>query len=328
MSTDFGGKKENDLALYGKMRKSLLAEDWMGIDAFVQDGGDLNSIRDFSGKSLVWHAAADGRYSHMDALLARGALAEEALGGLLLHGKPDDGQLSRLLAKNPDPRKAIEISGWKPPLRLACARGWVAAARGLLEMDARLATEGESAGESPMFDLLRDFRAEIADMLLAAGASLAATSGKQKNGLPHQAVYWRSLEGLHWLRNAGANLDMRNALGETPLLRAAWLGRQEICEFLLSAGVDPNAKDRKGKTPLFAAIAGGKSGIAQMLLAAGADPQAKSGKNGQGRSPLALAGKGSAGADRKSLLMSLESAAMDQAVAEPTPKGDRRRSGL
>ena len=52
----------------------------------------------------------------------------------------------------------------------------------------------------------------------------------------------------------GAEVNLRGAGGKTPLVFAAWFGRNEITEFLLEAGADANAKDNSGWTALRFAI--------------------------------------------------------------------------
>jgi len=60
-------------------------------------------------------------------------------------------------------------------------------------------------------------------------------------------------------------------------------------ECLLSAGADPNVHDNKGKTPLMYAAESGRADSLRALLAAGADPNAR---DGEGETPLMYAAKG------------------------------------
>lgn len=312
---------------YKEMRRRVFAEDWMTIDAFIAEGGEIDSIRDSTGKSLIWHAMADGREQHAEALLVRGASPEEGFAGLLLHGNIDDGLLSMIFANKIDLRKQLAPCKGKTLLHLACFRGWDLAAQKMLEKDPGLARALDAEGISPLSDLIKNFREPIADSLLAAGAEIDSVQGKQKNSLAHQAVYWRSLSALLWLQKVGASLEEKNALGETPLFRSVSLGRGEICEALLDAGANPNEKNAKGRSPLFEAVAKGQSEIARLLLSRGADPSAKSGKNGQGRSPASLAGKSAAGKTRKEMLPALEAKALEMSAMESLAS-KKRRSAL
>ena len=63
--------------------------------------------------------------------------------------------------------------------------------------------------------------------------------------------------------------------GQTPLHRAASMGRKGVAEQLLANGADVNAKDKQGNTPLHLAASGGEKDVAEQLLANGADVNAK-----------------------------------------------------
>lgn len=62
---------------------------------------------------------------------------------------------------------------------------------------------------------------------------------------------------------------------------AGWGSGREVAE-LLRAGADPNLPNRDGTTPLYRASVQGVSGNVQLLLAAGADPNRESGTGDEG----------------------------------------------
>ena len=72
----------------------------------------------------------------------------------------------------------------------------------------------------------------------------------------------------------GAWTHTTDSLGNTALLIAADLGRDQSAQILVDAGSDPNAANRQGITPLMAAVRKGHLPIVDMLLAAGANPNA------------------------------------------------------
>jgi hypothetical protein len=69
--------------------------------------------------------------------------------------------------------------------------------------------------------------------------------------------------------------DKNGFWGDTPLQEAAKMGRQAVVEYLLSKGADVNGKNARGETPLFSAVSGGKA-IVELLLKHGADAKTKS----------------------------------------------------
>ena len=97
---------------------------------------------------------------------------------------------------------------------------------------------------------------------------------------------------------AGADVDAKNNVGETPLHMVAYYGgsdRASVISVLIAAGADVNAKvntknNEVGRTPLHDAASRGHAPVVSILIAAGADVNAK---NNVGKTPLHQA------ADRK-----------------------------
>ncbi|ORV15353.1 ankyrin repeat domain-containing protein [Mycobacterium celatum] len=95
--------------------------------------------------------------------------------------------------------------------------------------------------------------------------------------------------------------------GRTPLHRAIDLGAQDLAVFLVSIGADVNLRDRWGNTPLWRAVyhAPGTEAIVDLLLERGADPAAK---NNHDVSPIDLAHKMTDDDETAGLLPTLQAA--------------------
>jgi ankyrin repeat protein len=76
------------------------------------------------------------------------------------------------------------------------------------------------------------------------------------------------------LIDAGAQIDLKNHWGRTPLLLAAHNGDSELVRALIDAGADINTEDNEQETVLMYAVEVGHEDIVEMLIAAGADVNA------------------------------------------------------
>lgn len=85
------------------------------------------------------------------------------------------------------------------------------------------------------------------------------------------------------LLQAGAEVDARTRLGETPLHIAAGSVRNSaVITTLIQAGADVHARDRFRNTPLHKAAENGTPASVRALLQAGADPHARTRRFGEG----------------------------------------------
>ncbi len=73
----------------------------------------------------------------------------------------------------------------------------------------------------------------------------------------------------------GADVNLKDRYGETPLHYAAENGSTRMAEFLIASGADVNAKNAKGETPLHSATLWGYRQMVELLIAHGADLKAK-----------------------------------------------------
>ncbi len=177
------------------------------------------------------------------------------------------------------------------------------ARRGTVE--ALLAAGADPAAATPKGDTALKYAAlnddaGTVEALVKGGADPNVVLG---NGLtPLQAAAQAAnLDAVSALLANGAEVDLRNAKGETALMRAAvGGGDSQTVGLLLAAGAAVNAANNDGETPLMYAVGAGEgfltllyktnpemAPVVERLLAAGADPTLK---NTAGKTAAKLAG--------------------------------------
>ncbi|RJY10375.1 ankyrin repeat domain-containing protein [Aurantiacibacter aquimixticola] len=95
------------------------------------------------------------------------------------------------------------------------------------------------------------------------------TSGE--TGL-HIVVGRRDLTWTRWLLQEGANPNIADNDGRTPLILATEIGFLEGVEALLARGARVDVANRTGETPLIAAVHSRNTQLMEVLLEGGADP--------------------------------------------------------
>ncbi len=91
---------------------------------------------------------------------------------------------------------------------------------------------------------------------------------------------------INRLLDQGAQVNAKNATGETALHAAAALGRTAAVGLLLQKGANPNTKTSNGWTPLHSAARFRHAQVASLLVSRGASLNVR---NSQGKTPVALA---------------------------------------
>src|SRR5579872_4706809 len=146
------------------------------------------------------------------------------------------------------------IRAWLPPRTLheAALRGDLRSLQKFLDRGAEPNTP-DPFGSSALVYAAAQGHLDAVRLLLERGAHVDATLVKL-------------------LLEAGADVNAADSKGDTPLLKAAWLGVPlEVVSLLLERGAEVNAQNAGGQTALMLAAGWSSDDIVQLLLEHGAD---------------------------------------------------------
>jgi ankyrin repeat protein len=205
-------------------------------------------------------------------VVAPSAHAQSGLAPALLAaaGRGDAGAAERLLGQGA-PREARD-GEQRTPLMLATRANHVAVARVLIAAGADVNAK-DAIEDSPFLYAGAEGRVEILKLTLAAGADLASLNRYGGTALI-PACHHGHVEAVKVLLGTRIDRDHINRLGWTALLEAVILGsggavHTEIVRLLAAGGANVNIADREGVTPLGHARGRGFAEIARILSAAG-----------------------------------------------------------
>ena len=171
----------------------------------------------------------------------------------------------------------------------------------------KLANAKDKMGETALRRAARSRSNEVAELLIANGASVNArgSNALSPGGTPlHNAVIWGNTEVVELLLANGADVNARDKNGQTALYNAMSVraaldnpeSQMEVVKLLIKNGADANIVPRKGSRqgPLHRAAMMGWCEVAELLIANGAEVNAR---DGDDRTPLFWA----RGPDRKEI---------------------------
>lgn len=114
---------------------------------------------------------------------------------------------------------------------------------------------------------------EVLDMLNRPGTTVIdARDVGTGEGALHIVIRRGDLTYLRYLLQKGANPNLRDGKGSTPLLLAVQLGQTEMIGILTAAKANPNLGNASGETPLIRAVQKRDIVSVRALLVADADP--------------------------------------------------------
>jgi len=122
---------------------------------------------------------------------------------------------------------------------------------------------------TPLYAAASSGHKEIVEILLAAGANVNVVNKSGESPL-HKAVEGGKIENKELLKillAAGANVNAPDKKGKTPLYRTveSWDANKELLKILLAAGANVNAPDLSGATPLHIAVRNKRASIQDIL---------------------------------------------------------------
>jgi serine/threonine-protein phosphatase 6 regulatory ankyrin repeat subunit B len=157
------------------------------------------------------------------------------------------------------------------PLGIAARCGSKETAEFLIEKGANIHTP-DNKGMTPL-DLAKEWGwTEIVELLREHGAEESEINEQTIE----MAINSNNLEKVKELIAQGADVNVRDSRGNTPLIQAIIQRKLLFVEILVSGGADVNAKDEDGQTPLHLAVLAGRKDIVELLIAKGADVNVKS----------------------------------------------------
>ncbi len=133
---------------------------------------------------------------------------------------------------------------------------------------------GPALAESPLADAIENGRRDAALELLEEGADVNLAQGDGTTPL-HWAAYHLDLGVVERLLDRGAQARTTNRYGASPLGEAAKAGNAAIVARLLEAGADAEAANGDGETALMLTARTGSTEVAKLLIDAGADVNAR-----------------------------------------------------
>jgi len=150
--------------------------------------------------------------------------------------------------------------------------------KALVSADPTLVNARSSTGESAILAAVYNGRKDIANLLVARGATLTL----------FEACAACEFDRVERLLEGGAAVNACSHDGWTPLHLAAFFGHAKVTELLLAHAADVQVRSRNanGNTPLHAALASNQKIAAGLLIGGGADVNAA---DAAGWRPLHLA---------------------------------------
>ncbi|XP_066457236.1 fibronectin type 3 and ankyrin repeat domains protein 1 [Eleutherodactylus coqui] len=157
------------------------------------------------------------------------------------------------------------------PLMIAAQRGYFRIVQLLIDHGADMNKENGSGKNSLILACFAG-HLDVVEYLRQQGASWES---RDKGGCTamHSAVDGGNVKLIEWMISDGCEVDSRDSGSKwTPLMRvSAVTGNTHVARRLIAAGADVNVKDKDGKTPLMVAALNNHERLVRLLIEKGAD---------------------------------------------------------
>jgi ankyrin repeat protein len=131
--------------------------------------------------------------------------------------------------------------------------------------------EGEGKGYYPLAVASAKGHVDVIEALIAGGADPNQVGGELSWSSLHTAAQFNQPGAVAALVKAGANINLANCHGDTPLSCAAFHGHREAMVALLLARAAVNIANIEGVSPLYIAVQEGRVEILKLLIKAKGD---------------------------------------------------------
>lgn len=145
-----------------------------------------------------------------------------------------------------------------------------AAVRKFIEEGADVNYSDEQYRITPLHNAAHFGNGEVTRVLLENGADVNAKNAEGNTPL-FAAVHQQNAEVTAMLIGKGADVNAKNNYGYAPIRAASRNGNAEILKILIEGGGDVNVKDNQGSTPLHVAVDEGDAETVGILIDNGAD---------------------------------------------------------